>query len=85
VEQVPFPGQGPGLEGLKDVLRGMRSAGSIADEAIPSDKPLRTEVENLLIQLGDLQLAAQIVNPRTEMWVHHFENWQRLGLKTKQT
>src|ERR1700723_1689256 len=26
VEQVPFPGQGPGLEGLKDVLRGMRHA-----------------------------------------------------------
>lgn len=26
VEQVPFPGQGPGLEGLKDVLRGMRDA-----------------------------------------------------------
>ena len=26
VEQVPFPGQGPGLEGLKDVLRGMRNA-----------------------------------------------------------
>lgn len=26
VEQVPFPGQGPGLEGLQDVLRGMRSA-----------------------------------------------------------
>src|SRR4029077_3507638 len=26
VEQVPFPGQGPGLEGLKDVLRGMRKA-----------------------------------------------------------
>ena len=25
VEQVPFPGQGPGLEGLKDVLRGMRN------------------------------------------------------------
>jgi steroid delta-isomerase-like uncharacterized protein len=24
VEQVPFPGQGPGVEGLKDVLRGMR-------------------------------------------------------------
>lgn len=24
VEQVPFPGQGPGLEGLKDVLRSMR-------------------------------------------------------------
>lgn len=26
VEQVPLPGQGPGLEGVKDVLRGMRSA-----------------------------------------------------------
>ena len=26
VEQVPFPGQGPGLEGLKDLLRYMRSA-----------------------------------------------------------
>ncbi|HKD62155.1 MAG TPA: ester cyclase [Terracidiphilus sp.] len=26
VEQVPMPGQGPGLEGLKDVLRGMRAA-----------------------------------------------------------
>jgi steroid delta-isomerase-like uncharacterized protein len=25
VEQVPFPGQGPGLEGLKDVLRAMRT------------------------------------------------------------
>jgi steroid delta-isomerase-like uncharacterized protein len=26
VEQVPFPGQGPGLEGLKGVLRDMRGA-----------------------------------------------------------
>lgn len=26
VEQVPFPGQGPGLEGLKNVLRSMRTA-----------------------------------------------------------
>src|SRR3984957_12304109 len=25
VEQVPFPGQGPGIEGLKDVLRGFRT------------------------------------------------------------
>jgi steroid delta-isomerase-like uncharacterized protein len=25
VEQVPLPGQGPGLAGLKDVLRGMRA------------------------------------------------------------
>jgi predicted ester cyclase len=26
VEQVPLPGQGPGLEGLKDILRVMRAA-----------------------------------------------------------
>lgn len=26
VEQVPFPDQGPGLEGLKDVLRGLKAA-----------------------------------------------------------
>jgi len=26
VEQVPLPGQGPGIEGLKDVLRGMKAA-----------------------------------------------------------
>lgn len=26
VEQVPLPGQGPGLDGLKDILRAMRSA-----------------------------------------------------------
>jgi steroid delta-isomerase-like uncharacterized protein len=26
VEHVPLPGQGPGLAGLKDVLRGMRTA-----------------------------------------------------------
>lgn len=60
-------------------------AGSIADEAIPSDAALRAELESLLIQLGNLQLVAQIVNPRTEMWVHAFENWQRLGLRAKQT
>jgi steroid delta-isomerase-like uncharacterized protein len=26
VEQVPLPGQGPGIDGLKDVLRGFRAA-----------------------------------------------------------
>jgi hypothetical protein len=26
VEQVALPGQGPGLSGLRDVLRGMRAA-----------------------------------------------------------
>jgi steroid delta-isomerase-like uncharacterized protein len=26
IEQIPFPGQGPGIEGLKDVLRGLKAA-----------------------------------------------------------
>ena len=34
VEQVQFPGQGPGLEGLKDILRGMRTAFPDLDFAI---------------------------------------------------
>ncbi len=45
VEQVPFPGQGPGLEGLKDVLRGMRSAFpdlhfSVEEQIAEADKVL---------------------------------------------
>lgn len=44
-EQVPFPGQGPGLEGLKDVLRGMRAAfpdmhWSIEEQLVDADKVL---------------------------------------------
>ena len=43
VEQVPLPGQGPGLEGLKDILRTMRSAFpdlvfSIKEQIAESDK-----------------------------------------------
>jgi steroid delta-isomerase-like uncharacterized protein len=34
VEQVPLPGQGPGLEGLKDILRTMRRAFPDLDFAI---------------------------------------------------
>jgi steroid delta-isomerase-like uncharacterized protein len=45
VEQVPFPGQGPGIEGLKDVLRGMRAAfpdmhWSVAEQIAEGDKVL---------------------------------------------
>jgi steroid delta-isomerase-like uncharacterized protein len=43
VEQVPLPGQGPGLEGLKDILRAMRSAFpdlifSIQEQVAENDK-----------------------------------------------
>ena len=58
-------------------------AGSIADEAIVSNATLRAELEELLIQLGDLQLTAQVVNPRTETWVRAFQSWKELGLRPK--
>ena len=45
VEQVPLPGQGPGLEGLKDVLCGLRSAfpdmhWSVQEQIVEGDKVL---------------------------------------------
>ena len=45
VEQVPFPGQGPGLEGLKAVLRDMRGAFpdlhfSVEEQVAEGDKVL---------------------------------------------
>jgi steroid delta-isomerase-like uncharacterized protein len=45
VEQVPFPGQGPGVEGLKDVLRGMRAGFpdihfAIEEQIVEGDKVL---------------------------------------------
>lgn len=45
VEQVPFPGQGPGLDGLKDVLRGLRDAfpdmhWTVQEQIIEGDKVL---------------------------------------------
>ena len=46
VEEVPFPGQGPGLRGLKDVLAGLRSAFPdmhwIVDEQIESENKVAT-------------------------------------------
>lgn len=45
LEQVPFPGQGPGLEGLQDILWGMRAAFpdlhfSVEEQIAESDKVL---------------------------------------------
>lgn len=43
VEQVPLPGQGPGLDGLKDILRAMRTGFpdivfSIQEQIVEGDK-----------------------------------------------
>jgi steroid delta-isomerase-like uncharacterized protein len=57
VEQVPFPGQGPGIEGLKDVLRGMRTAFpdlhfAVEEQIAEGDKVL-TRFEWTGTQLGE--------------------------------
>jgi steroid delta-isomerase-like uncharacterized protein len=43
VEQVPFPGQGPGLAGVKDIIGGMRRAfpdlhWSVEEQIVAGDK-----------------------------------------------
>ena len=53
-------------------------AGSIADQALLENKPLRKELELLLIKLGNLQIAENKVNVRTEMWVSGFEKWHAI-------
>lgn len=50
-------------------------AGSIADQALLENKPLRKELEILLIKLGKLQIAKDKANVRTEMWISAFEKW----------
>jgi hypothetical protein len=56
-------------------------SGSIADQAEGgSDRTRRRGVEALLIRLGRMQMAAGVVNVRTQTWVEVFEKWQRSGI-----
>lgn len=60
VEQVPFPGHGPGLEGLKDVLRAMWIGfpdmhWSVEEQIAAGDKVLTRIIMDtlgLMMQLG---------------------------------
>ena len=49
IEAVPFPGQGPGVDGIKDVLRGMRAGFPdirwAVDEQIAEGEKLMTRFE----------------------------------------
>ena len=51
-------------------------AGSIADEGGISNPEIRVEIQQLLIELGKLQIKADRVNVRTESWIEAFEIWQ---------
>jgi hypothetical protein len=51
-------------------------SGSVADQACTSSRVARTQVEEILIRLGRIQIGARATNVRTEMWVSAFERWR---------
>jgi hypothetical protein len=55
-------------------------AGSIADQAFDGRSEHRKELENLLIQLGRIQLSYGDANIRTKNWVEAFEKWHQRGI-----
>lgn len=55
--------------------------GSVADQAgvnLPRER-VRT-IESALIALGEAQMEADILNPRTPMWVSVFREWRQRGI-----
>jgi hypothetical protein len=57
-------------------------SGSIADQAgIQSNGGRdRRAIEKRLIELGDMQLQADLINPRTQLWVEAFREAHRRGI-----
>ena len=71
---------------LEEFLRSNQlwgGAGSIADQAFltfAGRSEQRKELENLLIQLGRIQLSHGNANVRTKTGVEAFEKWRQLGI-----
>jgi hypothetical protein len=64
-------------------------SGSLPDQLLFSNgkelneekkKELRSDFRKLIIKLGTLQMKKNMTNPRTEMWVSAYTNWERSGL-----
>jgi len=58
-------------------------AGSIADQALvgtAASREGRKKAEAILADLGEMQMAAGLLNVRTEMWTSAFRKWQRGGI-----
>jgi hypothetical protein len=56
-------------------------AGSIADQAgVSLPRPARRAIEAALIKLGEAQIAANVVNSRTAMWVEAFREFERRAI-----
>ena len=56
-------------------------SGSVADQAGLSSKTehVRRSIEKRLLELGEMQSAAGILNPRTEMWTEAFRSHHLSG------
>ena len=56
-------------------------SGSVADQGgIASSHDSRRRVQSALVALGEAQMSAGVVNPRTESWVEAFRSWERDGI-----
>lgn len=84
VEQVPLPGQGPGLEGLKNVLRGMRAAfpdmrWTIEEQIEEGDKVL-TRFEWTGTHRGDF-LGMPATNRPVKVWGMVIDRFEKGKIK----
>lgn len=71
VEQVPLPGQGPGLEGLKDILRSMRAAFPDLDFSIKEQIAERDKVASRFEWTGTHKgefLGAPATGKQVRVW-----------------
>jgi steroid delta-isomerase-like uncharacterized protein len=84
VEQVPFPGQGPGVEGLKDVLRGMRNAfpdlNFAVEEQIAEGDKVLTRFEWTGTHRGDF-LGVSATGRSVKVWGMVIDRLQRGRIK----
>jgi hypothetical protein len=56
-------------------------SGSLADMAgAGQERVVRREIEAALIDLGETQLRAGLINPRTASWVEAFRKWRDSGI-----
>jgi len=60
-------------------------SGSIADQALVENTNLRKQLEELLVELGEIQIMDGHANERTKSWVRAFKNWAKINKrKTKE-
>ena len=70
-QAIEGPDEGLGAYLVSNELWG--GSGSVADQAgITGSESTRRSIEKRLVELGEMQIAAGMVNPRTAGWVQAF-------------